>query len=706
MDEKLKNYVCEKCGGELKDMGKGRFLCPYCKTEFFKEVSLPEELVFNLYTAGFARKNNRFEEALEMYDTIIREYPDCFDAYWGATLSDYGIQYEKDYDGKMVPTVHRFSETPISTNYYFINAVKRCKLKHERKRIEKSAAEIEKIRAQIKKTVGTQKPYDIFLCYKETPIGGQGFYTPEFKWAHNLYMDLTDLGYKVFFAKECLTTAAGDYEAHIFPALRSAKLMLILTSSVEHVESVWVKNEWSRFIRFAAENPDAGKRFKVIYSGFKPETLPRALCKEQALDHDDNDWFGDLKRVIEDTFLDKQKLQEERKKKEVEEQTSLFARMLAEERKRWESEEAARRKEEVAEREKREAERDKRDEEERKRREEEDRRRREEDDRRRREDEERRKRDEDGGRYQNSTVSYANTYSSGAYSEPSSYAELQLHDGVYKGATLNGIPHGKGKMFYSDGDVYDGQFAGGLPNGKGKFIFSSGAEYLGDVVDGDQHGQGKMWFKNGDVYEGSWNYDKMHGKGEYYWEKNDDVYTGDFVNGHRTGYGKLETYSDDKEGYFERNKFMGKTYGSSANRKYVSVHTSEGFYTGYAINGVPYGEGKIKFTNGDTYEGPFIAGQPNGNGKFVFNNGTVYTGGVVDGNQHGYGVMTYAGGGSYEGIWKDDKLHGKGTYRYKNGDVYTGDWFYGARTGYGKYTYANGRVEEGYFKDGKLIRRK
>ena len=351
MNEALKKHVCEICGGELKELEEGHYQCPYCRTEFFKETTLPDELVLDLHSANRERSLQRFEDALNEYDRIIESYPECFDAYWGATLSDYGIQYEKDYDGRMIPTVHRFSEVSVFENDYFVNAQRYCKNENEKARIEKSAAEIERIRTEIKKTVGTQKPYDIFLCYKETPIDNPRDYTPEYYWASELYIKLRGEGYKVFFAKESLPAAKGDYEAHIFPALRSAKLMLILTTSPEHVESVWVKNEWSRFIRFSRENPAEGKRFKVIYRGFKPEKLPRELRKEQALSQDSLGWVAQLNEVLKDTFRDKEKEEAERKKRESEEQAARFARMLEEERKKWAAEEQKRQQEEKARRE-------------------------------------------------------------------------------------------------------------------------------------------------------------------------------------------------------------------------------------------------------------------------------------------------------------------------------------------------------------------
>ena len=70
----------------------------------------------------------------------------------------------------MIPTVHHFSEIPVFENDYFVNALRHCKNDSEKARIEKNAEEIERIRAEIKKAVGAQELYDIFLCYKETNL--------------------------------------------------------------------------------------------------------------------------------------------------------------------------------------------------------------------------------------------------------------------------------------------------------------------------------------------------------------------------------------------------------------------------------------------------------------------------------------------------------------------------------------------------------
>ena len=642
MNETLKHYVCEICGGELKEIDEGHFQCPYCRAEFFKETTLPDELMLDLHSANRARSLQRFEDALNEYDRIIASYPDSFDAYWGATLSDYGIQYEKDYDGRMIPTVHRFSETPVSENRYYISAVAYCKSEKEKARIEKSAAEIERIRADIKKSVGAQEPYDIFLCYKETPTNGNALYTPEFKWANDLYIELSNLGYRVFFAKESLPASRGDYEAHIFPALRSAKLMLILTTSVENAESVWVKNEWSRFIRFSRENPSEGKRFKVIYRDVRPEELPRELRKEQALDHDSNRWHEALLEVIKDTFRDREKEEEERRKREAKELEERISK-LSEER--------------IRELEKKLA-------------------------------EEKQRQANDAARSESVSQSLV------------AYVEKQYDIGFYKGYVLGDIPNGNGKMTYAGGDTYDGQWKDGKKHGDGKYSWSNGSFYDGQWQNDMRSGIGKFTSNNGNVYEGEFKEGVACGKGKFI-AANGNVYEGDFKNDVANGKGKLTAANGSVyEGDFENDIANGKgkmTYANGevydgewkdniANGKGKMTYANGDVYDGEWKDGKKNGKGKFIFKNGDIYDGEWKDDRRDGKGKIIYANGNIYDGEWRDDRFNGNGKYTWPGGSVFEGEWQDGNFNGVGKLSTHDGEIVEGEWEKGIFKGNYKVT--------------------
>jgi hypothetical protein len=97
---------------------------------------------------------------------------------------------------------------------------------------------------------------------------------------------------------------------------------------------------------------------------------------------------------------------------------------------------------------------------------------------------------------------------------------------------------------------------------------------------------------------------------------------------------------DNEEGHYEGETQNGKPHGKgtlhnisseSDGKIYVSplrpnFHHYQFTYTGDFENGLPNGEGKIKFENGDIYEGEFYNGKIEGIGKMTFQNGSVYEG--------------------------------------------------------------------------------
>lgn len=113
-----------------------------------------------------------------------------------------------------------------------------------------------------------------FLCHKcSHPEGG---YTEDYKRANNLYIRLKEKGFKVFFAPlEMEKQAAGeDYEAMIYHALKTSRVMLVVCSSPEYLHSKWVKAEWLRFLRMMAED-DRKRLIPLLYGGMDPHQLPK-----------------------------------------------------------------------------------------------------------------------------------------------------------------------------------------------------------------------------------------------------------------------------------------------------------------------------------------------------------------------------------------------------------------------------------------------
>lgn len=124
-------------------------------------------------------------------------------------------------------------------------------------------------------------------------------------------------------------------------------------------------------------------------------------------------------------------------------------------------------------------------------------------------------------------------------------------------------------------------------------------------------------------------------------------------------------------------------------------------YSGNFVNGKLSGYGRRKFRSGSIYEGEFINGSRDGRGKYTYASGDVYEGQYRNGNRHGQGVYTYQSGSVFEGEYVNGKRDGQGTYNYASGSIYIGQYKDGEKHGLGIYTFKSGNFYDGEFRNGK-----
>ena len=126
-----------------------------------------------------------------------------------------------------------------------------------------------------------EEPFDVFICYKETDDTGTR--TQDSVIANDIYYQLTQEGLKVFYAAITLENKLGSaYEPCIFAALNSAKVMLAIGTKPEHFNAVWVKNEWSRFLKIIQK--DRSKLLIPCYRDMDAYELPEEFAHLQAQD--------------------------------------------------------------------------------------------------------------------------------------------------------------------------------------------------------------------------------------------------------------------------------------------------------------------------------------------------------------------------------------------------------------------------------------
>ncbi|MEF2806051.1 MAG: TIR domain-containing protein [Massilistercora timonensis] len=290
---------CPKCGGEadLKDldMEKSLWKCRYCDSV----NTMPQNLdkVGNLYNmANYYRQSNHFDDAVHVYQEILKENSSDAEAYFGLAISSYGIEYVEDpASGSRIPTCHRTKEESILNDPNYQLSLKYADLS-SREIYRQEAEKIDGIMQKILRLSKEEADYDIFISYKETDESGER--TPVSVYAQEIYEQLVKKGYKVFFARKSLEEMLGkEYEPIIFSALKSAKIMIVAGTSKENFEAVWVKNEWSRFLELRKADP--GKTVIPCYRNVSPYELPSELSRFQSQDMGKIGFLQDLCDGIE-----------------------------------------------------------------------------------------------------------------------------------------------------------------------------------------------------------------------------------------------------------------------------------------------------------------------------------------------------------------------------------------------------------------------
>ncbi len=290
-------FKCKMCGGTLEVNDNATVTtCEYCGTQ----QTLPRldsSQRINLYDrANHFRRNNDFDKAAAIYEQILNEENTDAEAYWSLVLCRYGIEYVEDpATHKRVPTVNRTQFTSIFDDDNYKLALQYGD-NYQRQIYEQEAKAINDIQKEILIISQKEKPFDVFLCYKETDQNGRR--TPDSVLANDLYHQLTQENFNVFFARITLEDKIGTaYEPYIFSALLTAKVMVVLGTKPEYFNAVWVRNEWSRYLAFVKQS--GGKKMLIpAYKDMDPYDLPEEFSHLQALDMSKLGFTQDLIRGI------------------------------------------------------------------------------------------------------------------------------------------------------------------------------------------------------------------------------------------------------------------------------------------------------------------------------------------------------------------------------------------------------------------------
>ncbi len=287
---------CKCCGGNvIFDPGSTVGECDSCGTK----QTLPkaeDEQITNLFNrANNLRLKCEFDKAEAIYEKVVEKDDSEAEAHWGIVLCKYGIEYVEDpKTGQRIPTCHRTLLDAVTADPEYLAAMEYAK-EGSQALYKAEALAIDRIQKDILAIVKSEKPFDVFICYKETDENGKR--TMDSVIANDIYYQLTQEGFKVFYAAITLEDKLGqEYEPYIFAALNSAKVMLVVGTKPEYFNAVWVKNEWSRFMHLL--KADRSKLLIPCYRDMDAYDLPDEFAHLQAQDMSKIGFINDLIRGI------------------------------------------------------------------------------------------------------------------------------------------------------------------------------------------------------------------------------------------------------------------------------------------------------------------------------------------------------------------------------------------------------------------------
>lgn len=289
-------FKCKMCGGTLEiNENQSIAECEYCGTTQTLPKTDNEQKLNLINRANHFRQQCEFDKAMELYEKLLNSDDSDSEIYWSIVLCRYGIEYVDDpLKHVKIPTCHRAQWGSILADADYLSAIEHSD-SEQREIYRKEAEYIDTVQKGILEISNKEEPFDVFICYKESDDSGKR--TQDSVLAQDLYYQLTQEGFKVFFSRITLEGKLGTaYEPYIFAALNSAKVMVAVGTKPEYFNAVWVRNEWSRFLMLMQE--DRSKTIIPAYRDMDPYDLPDALSMFQAQDMSKLGFMQDLIRGI------------------------------------------------------------------------------------------------------------------------------------------------------------------------------------------------------------------------------------------------------------------------------------------------------------------------------------------------------------------------------------------------------------------------
>ena len=296
----MNSITCNNCGSTAGYVYRnGEEICRACNAprSMGTPHANPTKEENYLLSAYQKLRLGEFREAESEFDDIIREFPQNPNGYWGRLMAKYNFKFEEDFDKRIIPTCYAENIESILAASDYKKALQYSE-GQTKEYYKQQAMYIEHVRKEWLEKAKKEKPYDIFISYKESDNGER---TQDSEAALELYTHLLEQGYHVFYSRETLRGKTGEkYEPYIFNAIATAKVMIVYSSKPDYITSTWIKNEWTRYERRIQAGEKKPNSMLVVCDGFSPSELPSALSSMQCMNAEDKHFYGDLDQKIEE----------------------------------------------------------------------------------------------------------------------------------------------------------------------------------------------------------------------------------------------------------------------------------------------------------------------------------------------------------------------------------------------------------------------
>ena len=247
LEKKRMTFKCKICGSTVSSDGSSKvYTCKKCGLEQSLPDYCSEHVSFLYGRANHYFRTKRFYKALQIFQQIAAESPDDCEAYRSIVLSRYGISYTSENEiYSKEPRINIVRSASIFDDPDYIKAISLAD-KERRSFYIKEAEKIEKINQEILELAQTAPSFDVIIEYRGHDSKNR--HTPEKEVAERIYSQLKEEGFSVYNRQiNALDPSELSYDAYLYKALYSAKIMLIFASKPEYFNDTKIVNEWSIF---------------------------------------------------------------------------------------------------------------------------------------------------------------------------------------------------------------------------------------------------------------------------------------------------------------------------------------------------------------------------------------------------------------------------------------------------------------------------